>query len=57
MAGLASGADAAYIYEEHFNIRDLEVWAYEFTNQWKLNDYIHQWWMDVSELDVYLFVD
>lgn len=57
MAGLASGADAAYIYEEHFNIRDLEVWAYEFTNQWKLNDYIHQWWIDVSELDVYLFVD
>ncbi|XP_048856241.1 phosphofructokinase, muscle b [Brienomyrus brachyistius] len=25
MAGLASGADAAYIYEERFNIRDLEV--------------------------------
>uniref|UniRef100_A0A8C2XL12 6-phosphofructokinase n=1 Tax=Cyclopterus lumpus TaxID=8103 RepID=A0A8C2XL12_CYCLU len=25
MAGLASGADAAYIYEEHFNIHDLEV--------------------------------
>uniref|UniRef100_A0A665W0R9 ATP-dependent 6-phosphofructokinase n=1 Tax=Echeneis naucrates TaxID=173247 RepID=A0A665W0R9_ECHNA len=25
MAGLASGADAAYIYEEHFNIHDLEM--------------------------------
>lgn len=25
MAGLASGADAAYIYEEHFNIHDLQV--------------------------------
>lgn len=25
MAGLASGADAAYIYEEPFNIHDLEV--------------------------------
>ncbi|KAG7217902.1 hypothetical protein INR49_020776 [Caranx melampygus] len=25
MAGLASGADAAYIYEDHFNIHDLEV--------------------------------
>ncbi|XP_054473882.1 phosphofructokinase, muscle b isoform X2 [Anoplopoma fimbria] len=25
MAGLASGADAAYIYEENFNIHDLEV--------------------------------
>lgn len=25
MAGLAGGADAAYIYEEHFNIRDLQV--------------------------------
>ena len=25
MAGLASGADAAYIYEEHFGIHDLEV--------------------------------
>lgn len=27
MAGLASGADAAYIYEEPFNIHDLEVCA------------------------------
>lgn len=25
MAGLASGADAAYIYEEPFNIHDLQV--------------------------------
>ncbi|XP_019326661.1 PREDICTED: ATP-dependent 6-phosphofructokinase, muscle type, partial [Aptenodytes forsteri] len=25
MAGLAGGADAAYIYEEHFNIHDLQV--------------------------------
>ncbi|MFT7804627.1 ATP-dependent 6-phosphofructokinase, muscle type-like, partial [Arapaima gigas] len=25
MAGLASGADAAYIFEEHFNIHDLKV--------------------------------
>lgn len=25
MAGLASGADAAYIYEEPFKIRELEV--------------------------------
>lgn len=25
MAGLAAGADAAYIYEEHFNIHDLQV--------------------------------
>ncbi|KAM3620943.1 uncharacterized protein V6R79_003932 [Siganus canaliculatus] len=25
MAGLASGADAAYVYEDHFNIRDLET--------------------------------
>uniref|UniRef100_A0A8B9I5J7 Phosphofructokinase domain-containing protein n=1 Tax=Anser brachyrhynchus TaxID=132585 RepID=A0A8B9I5J7_9AVES len=25
LAGLAGGADAAYIYEEHFSIRDLQV--------------------------------
>lgn len=25
MAGLASGADAVYVYEEPFNIRDLQV--------------------------------
>ena len=25
MAGLASGADAAYIYEEKFNVTDLKV--------------------------------
>ncbi|KAJ8369948.1 hypothetical protein SKAU_G00099760 [Synaphobranchus kaupii] len=25
MAGMAAGADAAYIYEDHFNIHDLEV--------------------------------
>ncbi len=25
MAGLSAGADAAYIYEEKFGIRDLEV--------------------------------
>lgn len=25
MAGLAAGADAAYIYEEKFSIKDLEV--------------------------------
>lgn len=28
MAGLASGADAAYIYEEPFNIHDLQVFLY-----------------------------
>lgn len=28
MAGLASGADAAYIYEEPFKIRELEVCFY-----------------------------
>ena len=27
MAGLASGADAAYIYEEKFNVTDLKVWC------------------------------
>lgn len=42
MAGLASGADAAYIYEEPFNIHDLEVCPYECTNKRKLSDDIHQ---------------
>lgn len=28
MAGLSAGADAAYIYEEKFGIRDLEVTNY-----------------------------
>lgn len=27
MAGLASGADAAYIYEEPFKIHELQVWS------------------------------
>lgn len=38
MAGLASGADAAYIYEEHFNIHDLEVSPPKTTLTW-----ISQW--------------
>lgn len=29
MAGLAAGADAAYIFEEKFNIKDLEVSCWE----------------------------
>lgn len=35
-AGLAGGADAAYIYEEPFNIRDLEVCLsrYEMMDMW-----------------------
>lgn len=28
MAGLASGADAAYIYEEPFKIHELQVWSH-----------------------------
>lgn len=43
MAGLASGADAAYIYEDHFNIHDLEVCTYECSEGRKLIDDIHQW--------------
>lgn len=46
MAGLASGADAAYIYEEPFNIHDLEVYPYEFTKERNLIDDIYQWGMD-----------
>lgn len=34
MAGLASGADAAYIYEEPFKIRDLEV-CLHVQEEWK----------------------
>ena len=32
MAGMASGADAAYIYEEKFNIKDLEVGSQSYTH-------------------------
>lgn len=28
LAGLASGADAAYIYEEPFKIHELQVWSH-----------------------------
>ncbi|NWR94520.1 PFKAM protein, partial [Furnarius figulus] len=35
MAGLAAGADAAYIYEEHFNIRDLQVNVEHLTEKMK----------------------
>ncbi|XP_068266420.1 ATP-dependent 6-phosphofructokinase, muscle type isoform X2 [Nyctibius grandis] len=35
MAGLAGGADAAYIYEEHFNIRDLQVNVEHLTEKMK----------------------
>lgn len=31
-AGLAGGADAAYIYEEPFNIHDLEVCLSHYEN-------------------------
>ena len=27
MSGLAGGADAAYIFEEKFTIKDLQVWS------------------------------
>lgn len=33
MAGLAAGADAAYIYEEPFNIHDLQVFYTLSTNE------------------------
>lgn len=36
MAGLASGADAAYIYEEPFNIHDLEVCPFACAKERKL---------------------
>ncbi|NXE30756.1 PFKAM protein, partial [Ardeotis kori] len=35
MAGLAAGADAAYIYEEHFNIRDLQINVEHLTEKMK----------------------
>ncbi|NXV20572.1 PFKAM protein, partial [Cepphus grylle] len=35
MAGLAGGADAAYIYEEHFNIRDLQINVEHLTEKMK----------------------
>ncbi|XP_017659285.1 PREDICTED: ATP-dependent 6-phosphofructokinase, muscle type-like, partial [Lepidothrix coronata] len=35
MAGLAAGADAAYIYEEPFNIRDLQVNVEHLTEKMK----------------------
>lgn len=35
MAGLASGADAAYIYEEPFNIHDLQVRTYRLSTETK----------------------
>ncbi|XP_074785601.1 ATP-dependent 6-phosphofructokinase, muscle type isoform X4 [Athene noctua] len=35
MAGLAAGADAAYIYEEHFNIHDLQVNVEHLTEKMK----------------------
>lgn len=38
MAGLASGADAAYIHEEPFKIHELQVWSHEETNTRKQND-------------------
>lgn len=37
MAGLASGADAAYIYEEPFKIRELEVCSHVQTGGNKAN--------------------
>lgn len=37
MAGLASGADAAYIYEEPFKIRELEVCSHVQTGENKAN--------------------
>lgn len=38
MAGLASGADAAYIYEEAFNIHDLQVCFHDCMKERKLVD-------------------
>uniref|UniRef100_A0A8B9ZF42 ATP-dependent 6-phosphofructokinase n=1 Tax=Anas platyrhynchos TaxID=8839 RepID=A0A8B9ZF42_ANAPL len=35
LAGLAGGADAAYIYEEHFNIRDLQINVEHLTEKMK----------------------
>uniref|UniRef100_A0A8C2T5V6 ATP-dependent 6-phosphofructokinase n=1 Tax=Coturnix japonica TaxID=93934 RepID=A0A8C2T5V6_COTJA len=35
MAGLAAGADAAYIFEEHFNIHDLQVNVEHLTEKMK----------------------
>lgn len=43
MAGLASGADAAYIYEEPFNIHDLQVSTYRLSTRRKNpRDHINQ---------------
>lgn len=44
MAGLASGADAAYIYEEPFNIHDLEVCL-------SSSETISEWLMDIFLTD------
>jgi len=30
MAGLAGGADASYIYEEKFGMKELRVWSTSF---------------------------
>ena len=42
MAGLASGADAAYVYEDPFNIHDLEVCPFKCTKEGKLSDDRHK---------------
>ncbi|KAI6062358.1 ATP-dependent 6-phosphofructokinase, muscle type [Aix galericulata] len=39
LAGLAGGADAAYIYEEHFNIRDLQRCNENYTTDFIYNLY------------------
>lgn len=41
MAGLASGADAAYIYEEPFNIHDLQVSTYRLRTRRYMYMYIY----------------
>lgn len=53
MAGLASGADAAYIYEEPFNIHDLEVslWVFLRTDKYDEGQQKH-----LSGRDVLIFV-
>lgn len=44
LAGLASGADAAYIYEEPFNIHDLQVCSLH-AKEGRSSDAIDQWGM------------
>lgn len=56
MAGLASGADAAYIYEEPFNIHDLEVCPYECIKERKLRDAFSERWLEIFLL-IGLMVD